>query len=128
MTRVYTITTTSNAEVSNDNKPPTIIVKVVGVGNVCTSSAKLPKITETVSNKNAEIFWNTGDNGPITFDNNYFDFDSCNISEVILFLQKISRSPNASAINMAFTKHITKALMQVREEKLKHEASIPSKL
>ena len=29
---------------------------------------------------------------------------------------------------MAFTKHITNALMQVREEKLKHEASIPRKL
>ena len=29
---------------------------------------------------------------------------------------------------MAFTEHITNALMQVREEKLKHEASIPRKL
>ena len=45
-----------------------------------------------------------------------------------MFLQKLARSPNASAINMAFTKHITNALMQVREEKLKYEASIPRKL
>ena len=29
---------------------------------------------------------------------------------------------------MAFTKHITNALMQVRKEKLKHESSIPRKL
>ena len=47
---------------------------------------------------------------------------------VIMFLQKLAKNPNASAINMAFTKHITNALMQVREEKLKHEASIPRKL
>ena len=45
-----------------------------------------------------------------------------------MFLQKLARSPNASAINMAFTKHITNDLMQVREEKLKYEASIPRKL
>jgi hypothetical protein len=69
-----------------------------------------------------------GYNGPTTFDNNDFDLDGCNISEVIMFLQKLSRSPNASAINMAFTKHIINALMQIREEKLKQEVSIPSKL
>ena len=45
-----------------------------------------------------------------------------------MFLQKLAKSPNTSAINMAFRKHITNALMQVREEKLKHEASIPRKL
>lgn len=115
--RVCTIATTSNAEVSNASKPPTINGKVIGVGNVSTSSAKclkLPKTAETVSDKSAEIFQNMGDNGPITFDNNDFDFDGCNISEVIMFLQRLARSPNASAINMAFTKHITNALMQVR--------------
>jgi hypothetical protein len=69
-----------------------------------------------------------GDNGPTTFDNNDFDLDGCNISEVIMFQQKLARSPNASAINMAFTKHITNALMQIREEKLKQEVSIPRKL
>ena len=45
-----------------------------------------------------------------------------------MFLQKLARSPNASAISMTFTKHITNSLMQVREEKLKHETSIPRKL
>jgi hypothetical protein len=69
-----------------------------------------------------------GDNSHFTFDNNDFDFDSCNISEVIIFVQKLARRPNASAINMAFTKHITNALMQIREKKLQHEASIPKKL
>src|SRR5215203_1676110 len=69
-----------------------------------------------------------GDNSPFTFDINDFDFDGLNISAVIKFLQKIARSPNASAINMAFTKHITNALMKIREEKLKREASIPRKL
>ena len=31
-------------------------------------------------------------------------------------------------MNMAFTKHITDALMKIKEEKLKHKASIPRKL
>jgi hypothetical protein len=31
-------------------------------------------------------------------------------------------------MNVAFTKHITNALMQIREEKLKQKASIPKKL
>jgi hypothetical protein len=74
---------------------------------------------ETFSNKSAEIFWSMGDNGSTTFYSNDFDVDGCNISEVILFLQKLSRSPNASSMNMAFTKHITNALMQIREDKLK---------
>jgi hypothetical protein len=58
-----------------------------------------------------------GDNGPTTFDNNDFDLDGCNISELIVFLQKLARIPDASAMNMAFTKHITNARMQIREEK-----------
>jgi hypothetical protein len=128
MTKVCTITTTSNAKVSNASKPHTINDKIIGVGKVPTTSAKLPKTTETISNKSAEIFLSMGDNGTTTFDNNDFDLDGCNISEVILFLQKLARSLNASAINMAFIKHITNALMQIREEKLKQEVSIPRKL
>jgi hypothetical protein len=50
------------------------------------------------------------------------------ISEVILFLQKLSLSPNASSLNIAFTNHIPNALMKIREEKLKQKASIPKKL
>ena len=122
MTRVCTITTTSNAKISNVSKPPIINARMIGVGKVTTSSANLP---ETVLDKGAEI---PGDNGPITFDSNDFNFDGCKISEVIMFLQKLAKIPNASAMNMAFTKHITNALLQVREEKLKHEASIPRKL
>jgi hypothetical protein len=41
MTKLCTIITTSNAEVSNASKPPTMI----GVGKVPTPSAKLPKTT-----------------------------------------------------------------------------------
>jgi hypothetical protein len=58
-----------------------------------------------------------GDDSSISF--NDFDVDGYNISKVILFLQKLALSPNASSINVAFTKHITDALMQIREEKLK---------
>jgi hypothetical protein len=43
-------------------------------------------------------------------------------------LQKLALSPNASSMNVAFTKHITNALMQIREDKLKQKVSIPKKL
>jgi hypothetical protein len=76
MTKVCTITTTSDVEVSNSSKPPTMI----GVGKVSTPFAKLPKTTESFSNKSAEIFRSMGDDGPTTFDNNDFDLDGCNIS------------------------------------------------
>ena len=44
--RVYTITATSNADVSHVSKPPTINGKVIGVGNVSTSAAKRLKRSE----------------------------------------------------------------------------------
>jgi hypothetical protein len=43
-------------------------------------------------------------------------------------LQKLALTPNISSLNVAFTKHITNALMKVRDEKLKQKASIPKKL
>jgi hypothetical protein len=67
-----------------------------------------------------------GDDSSTTFKD--FDVDGCNISEVISFLQKLARSPNASSMNVAFTKHITNALMQIREDMLKQKVSIPKKL
>jgi hypothetical protein len=66
------------------------------------------------------------DNSSTSF--NDFDVDGCIISEVILFLQKLALIPNASSMNVAFTKHITNALMKIREEKLKQKVSIPKKL
>ncbi|KAK1666514.1 hypothetical protein QYE76_054673 [Lolium multiflorum] len=132
--KVWTITTTSNVDASHVAKPPTINGKIIGVGNVSTPNAKRAKLPETAKtaettcDKTAEIFQNIGDNDPIAIDHNGLDFDDCHISEVIKFLQKLARSPNASAINLAFTKHITNALIKAREEKLKLETSIPRKL
>jgi hypothetical protein len=37
-------------------------------------------------------------------------------------------SPNASSINVAFTKHITNALIKIWDEKLQQKVSIPKKL
>ena len=88
---------------------------------------KKPRTIKPVSDKCAEIFQSI-ETSPFTFDNNYFDFDSCNISEVIKFLQNLAKIPNASAMNVAFTQHITNGLMQVREEKLRLQASIPRKV
>jgi hypothetical protein len=51
MTKVCTITTTSDV-VSNASNPPTLI----GVEKIPTPCAKLPKTTETFSNKSAAIF------------------------------------------------------------------------
>jgi hypothetical protein len=127
MTKVCTITTTSDV-VSNVSKPPTFNGRVIGVEKIPTPCAKLPKTTETFSNKSAKKIQSVGDNGSTTFDSNDFDVNGCNISEVILFLQNLAKSPNASSMNMAFTKHIINALMQIREDKLKQKVSIPRKL
>src|SRR4051812_33364811 len=40
----------------------------------------------------------------------------------------MSRDPHTRTFNLAFTKHITNALIKVREENLRVEASIPRKL
>src|SRR3954465_10181964 len=63
-----------------------------------------------------------------TFDSSDIDFDSCTLSEVIPFLHKMSRDPHTTTLNLAFTEHITNALIKDREEKLRVEASIPRKL
>ena len=92
--RVQTITTTSNADLSHVSKSPTFNGKVIGVGNVSTSAAKrikLPKITETLSIKNSEPIRTMLDDCPVV-DHDAFDFDDCNILEVIMFLQKLAKS------------------------------------
>jgi hypothetical protein len=110
--KVRTITTSSNV-VSNASNPLTLI----GVEKTPTRCAKKPKTAKTFSTKSAKKIQSIGDDSSTSF--NDFDVDGCNISEVILFLQKLALSPNASSMNVAFTKHITNALMKIREEKLK---------
>jgi hypothetical protein len=119
--KVCTITT-SNDVVPNASNPLTLI----GVEKSPTPCAKKPKTAKTFSSKSAEIFRSMGDDSSISF--NDFDVDGCNISEVIMFLQNLALSPNASSINVAFTKLITNALMQIREEKLKQKAFITKNL
>jgi hypothetical protein len=119
--KVCTITTSSNV-VSNVRNPLTLI----GVEKTPTPCAKKPKTAKTFSTKSAEFFRSMGDDSSTSF--NDFDVDGCNISEVILFLQKLALSPNASSMNVAFTKNITNAHMKIREEKLKQKVSIPTKL
>ena len=109
--------------------------KRTGVGFFFTIPTKNPKLsvnTEIVVDKNAENSFDDmdslGDNAPTIFYDNDIDFGNCNLTEVIKFLQKLAKTPNASKMNLAFTKHITNALIEVREEKLKCEFSIPRKL
>jgi hypothetical protein len=119
--KVCTITTSSNV-VSNASNPLTLI----GVEKTPTPCAKKPKTAKIFSTKSAEIFQSMKDNSSTSF--NDFYVDGCNISELILFLQNLALSPNASSMNVAFTKHITNALMKIREEKLKQKVFIPKKL
>ena len=70
---------------------------------------KLLKLLKLLVIKLLKFFQNIGDNDPIALDYNGLNFDDCHISEVIKFLQKLAKSPNASAVNLAFTKHITNA-------------------
>src|SRR3954470_3222951 len=63
-----------------------------------------------------------------TFDSSDIDFDSCTLLEFISLLDKMSRDPHTNTLNLAFTEHITNALIKAREEKLRIETSIPRKL
>ena len=56
------------------------------------------------------------------------DFDNYNLSGVIEFSQKMAKDPHTSSLNIAFTEHITNALIKAREEKLKLEVFIHRKL
>src|SRR4051812_18354216 len=56
------------------------------------------------------------------------DFNNCSISEVITFLQRMAKDPHTSTLNIAFTEHITNALIKARDEKIKVDTSIPRKL
>jgi hypothetical protein len=115
------IITTSNDVVPNASNPLTLI----GIEKTPPPCVKKPKTAKTFSQKSAEIFQSVGDDSSISF--NDFDVDGCNISEVILFLQNLALTPNASPINVAFTHHITNALIKIRDEKLKQKVSIPKK-
>jgi hypothetical protein len=83
--KVCTITTTSGV-VSNASKPPSFNGRVIGVEKIHTHCVKLPKTTETFSNKSAEIFWSMGDNSSTTF--NDFYVDGCNIFRSNFFRAK----------------------------------------
>jgi hypothetical protein len=102
--KVCTITASNDVAPTGSN--PLILI---GVEKTPTPCVKKPKTAKTFSQKSAEIFRSVGDDSSISF--NDFDVDGCNISEVILFLQKHALTPNASSLNIAFTKHITNALI-----------------
>ena len=61
-------------------------------------------------------------------DSSDLDFDSCTLPEVIGFLQKMSREPHTSTLNLSFMEHFINVLIKAREENLRLEASIPRKL
>ena len=46
------------------------------------------------------------------------DFNNCNLSEVIEFLQKMAKDPHTSSLNIAFTGHITNALSKLGKKNL----------
>ena len=89
---------------------------------------KLPQTWEDVQTLIIESDSNKEDDTTILPNNDKIDFDNCSISEVVTFLQRMAKDPHTSTLNLAFTEHITNALIKAREEKLRVEASIPRKL
>ena len=89
---------------------------------------KLPQTWEDVQTLIIESDSNKEDDTTILPNNDKIDFDNCSISEVVTFLQGMAKDPHTSTLNLAFTEHITNALIKAREEKLRVEASIPRKL
>ena len=85
-----------------------------------------PKIAK-MNSKTVSVYTiqTTNDDPPSLFKDDDIDFYNCNLTEVIKFLQKLDKSPDASKLNIAFTKHITDALIQAGEEKFKLETYIP---
>src|SRR3954470_16434300 len=48
--------------------------------------------------------------------------------KLCVYYTRCLETPHTSTLNLAFTEHITNALIKVRKEKLRLEASIPRKL
>ena len=117
------------------NAPKHVDVKTNGIGEVITLGRKSPKnlesenlSSEKIAESGLDDNMTLGETFPTKFEDDKIDFDNCTISDVIKFLQKLAKDPNASKLNIAFTKHITNALIEAQEERLKFEAFIPRKL
>ena len=82
------------------------------------------KSVETRENDNIVLY----NRSPTLFEDSDLNFDNCNLTEVIKFLQRMATNPNTSKLNSTFTEHITNALIKTREVKLKLQTSIPRKL
>src|SRR4051812_47894169 len=125
LTKVFTITTTSSADIPIVSKPTN---KRFSKEKASIPPKKLPKTTELNSDSGIKFFEKVGDHSPLVFDDNEFDINHCTIYEVIKYLQTLAENPHISSQNLAFTEHITNALVKIRERKLKQEVSIPRKI
>ena len=67
-------------------------------------------------------------NEPTILDFKEFNYDNCSLIDCISLLQSALNYPHAYSQNKSFTKHIVDALMQLYEEKLNLQVSIPRKL
>src|ERR1041384_1508976 len=77
--------------------------------------------TEKETSMNIEAFKQVSLNDITTslIDSSDLNFDNCTLPEVIGFLHKMFRDPHTSTLNLAFTEHITNALIKAREEKIR---------
>ena len=92
------------------------------------AAPKHPHSWEDVKTVIIESKFNVEDETTALINRKDLDFDNCTLPKVINFLQRMAKDPHTSSLNIAFTEHITNALIKAREEKLKLEASIPRKL
>ena len=62
--------------------------------------------SEKIVESGLDVNMSLGENFPTIFEDDKIYFDNCTISDFIKFLQKLAKDPNASKINIGFTKHI----------------------
>ena len=76
---------------------------------VQSNEVKFPKSENTfgklaeMNRKTVKVYTiqTTNEDPPILFKDDEIDFDNCNLTEVIKFLQKLAKSPDASKLNIA---------------------------
>src|ERR1044071_6017578 len=118
---VATIQVVEDTQTISTQHTPSLIGPINGDANTSTVEEETPMNIEGLK----QVIL---DDTTTTFDSSDIDFASCTLSEVISLLHKMSSDPHTSTLNLAFTEHITNALIKAREEKLRVEASIPRKL
>src|SRR3954463_12421074 len=121
-TTISTIQVVEDLKTFSTQHTPSPIGPFNGDANTSTLGQEGPMNLETTKRMSLDDITTTLING------SDLDFDNCSLSDDITFFQGMAKDPHTSSLNIAFTEHITNALIKAREEKLRLEVSIPRKL